>query len=67
MLKPDRYGAKYVGVAAKQTFDAFALKGGGVSLSEHDRSRGFASGLEAVRFFPYFDVGWIIQDFPTLT
>ena len=39
MLKANRGGAKDVGVTGQETYDAFALTGGGVSLSDHDRSR----------------------------
>ena len=57
MLKPDRSGAKYVGVAAKQTHDAFApSRSGGVSLSEHGRSRRFAGRVVPAGIHPGIDI-----------
>lgn len=47
VLKPNRCGAKYVDVARQETYDAFALTGGGV-LVLHSRSRRLRFGSAAV-------------------
>ena len=65
MLKANRGGAKDVGVTGQETYDAFALTGGGVWFSEHG-SFDLAGGLVAVRFLPHFDVGGIVQDLAAL-
>ena len=65
VLKPNRSGAKYVGVAAKQTHDAFAPnRGGGVSRFEHGHSRCFAGRTDQAGIHPRIDIALGVANRP---
>ena len=63
MLKPDRSGAKHVGVAGQETHDAFALTGGGVFVW-HGRSRRLAGRADQAGIHPCIDIALGIANRP---